>query len=428
MPTPTQQLAPWSKPEKIFFRFCFLYFATYIFFTPNNDLPLVNTLYEGPNNLLHRLVPWFANHIFGYKKPITIFTNGSGDTTYDYMLWFVGIALTLTGTIVWTLLDKKRKGYQALYYWIRVLVRYYLFYTMMDYGTSKVIKVQFHYPSLYRLVQPFGSFSPMGLEWSYMGYSTPYNLFAGIAELLGGLLLLCRRTTTIGALVCLAAMTNVFMVNIGYDVPVKLLSFNTILMCLFLLGKDIQRLTDFFILNRVAPPSDLSFPHFNTKWRYSLLGVKLLIVVSIVWLFVKDELFYYTRYGDNAPTPPLYGIYYAETFMRNNVAVPPLQTDTTRWNRLLIAVKGYAEIQVMNDSTRNYYFKIDTLNKTAVLFPYSDTLNKTRFNYVVDSPYLTLTGKIGTDSVQIRMKRFDENRFRLVSRGFHWVSEYPYNR
>jgi len=428
MPTPTEQLAPWSKPEKIAFRFFFLYFATYIFFTPNNDLSLINTLYEGPNNLLHRFIPWFAQHFVGYRKPITIFTNGSGDTTYDYMLWFFGITLTLIGTIIWTLLDRKRKDYKALYYWIRVLVRYYLFYTMMDYGLSKVIKVQFHYPSLYRLVQPFGNSSPMGLEWTYMGYSSTYNYFAGCAELLGGFLLLSRKTTTIGALVCLAVMTNVFMVNISYDVPVKLLSFNTILMCLFLLGKDIQRLINFFILNRTAPASDLSFPHFKRKFRYSLLAIKLFLIVSLVWLFASDALFYYRRFGDNAPKPPLYGIYYAETFMRNNAAVPPLQTDTSRWNRLLIAVNGYAEIQVMNDSAQSYHFKIDTLTQTAALYPYSDTLNKSRFNYVVDPPYLTLTGKMGSDSVFIKLKRFDENRFRLVNRGFHWVSERPYNR
>jgi hypothetical protein len=206
------------------------------------------------------------------------------------------------------------------------------------------------------------------------------------------------------------------------------LSFNTILMSLFLLSKDARRLTNFFVLNKVAPPSDLSFPRFNRSWRYGLLGLKLLIVVSLVWLFASDDWFYFTRYGDNAPNPPLYGIYYAETFMRNKAVVPPLQTDTTRWNRLLIAVDGYAEIQVMNDSTRNYHFKIDTFAKMALLYPYSDTLNKTRFNYVVEPPYLTLTGKMGADSLSIKLKRFNENRFRLVSRGFRWVSEYPYNR
>lgn len=428
MPTPTDLLAPWSKPKKIAFRFCFLYFATYIFFTPNNELPLINTMYEGLNNLLHRVIPWFAQHILRYRKPITIFTNGSGDTTYDYMLWFFGITLTIAGTIIWTLLDRKRKGYQALYYWIRVIVRYYLFYTMINYGFFKVIKVQFPFPSLYRLVQPYGNSSPMGLAWTYMGYSTTYNYFTGFAELLGGFLLLSRKTTTIGALVCLGVMTNVFMINMGYDVPVKLLSFNTILMCLFLLWKDILRLTNFFLLNKIAPASDLSFPRFTGKLRYSLLGIKLLFIVSLIWLTVSDAWGYYKQYGEIAPKPPLYGIYYAETFMRNNAPVPPLQTDTTRWNRLIIGYKDYAAIWLMNDSTKSYHFKIDTLTKTAVLYPLSDTLDKSRFNYLIDPTYLTLTGKIETDSVFIKLKRFDENRFRLVNRGFHWVNEYPYNR
>ena len=307
MPTPTDRLAPWSEPKKLAFRFCFLYFVTYIFFTPNNELPVINTLYEGLNNLLHRFIPWFARHIFGYRKPITIFTNGSGDTTYDYMLWFFGITLTLAGTIIWTLLDRRGKQYQTLYHWIRVIVRYYLFYTMINYGFFKVIKVQFPFPSLYRLVQPYGNSSPMGLAWTYMGYSTTYNYFTGFAELLGGLLVLSRKTTTIGALVCLGVMTNVFMINMGYDVPVKLLSFNTILMCLFLLGKDILRLLNFFILNRTVPASDLSFPRFNKKWSYSLLGIKLFLIVSLTWLTVSDAWEYYQHSGDNAPKPPCTG-------------------------------------------------------------------------------------------------------------------------
>jgi hypothetical protein len=428
MSTLTEPHLPWSERKRLAFRFCFLYFATYIFFTPNNELPLINTLYEGLNDLLHRFIPWFAQHIFGYRKPITIFTNGSGDTTYDYMLWFFGIVLTIAGTIIWTLLDRKRKEYQRLYYWIRVLVRYYLFYTMISYGFYKVIKVQFPFPSLSRLVEPYGNSSPMGLAWTYMGYSTIYNYFTGFAELLGGLLLLTRKTTTIGALVCLGVMTNVFMINMGYDVPVKLLSFNTILMGLFLLGKDIQRLANFFILNRTVLPSNLSFPHFNKKGRYSLLAVKLFLIISLIWLTVSDAWDYYRRFGNNAPKPPLYGIYYPETFTRNNTPVPPLQTDSTRWNRVIVSYKDYADIRLMNDSALVYRFKIDTLAKTAILYSFLDTLNKSRFNYVVDPPYLTLTGKMGKDSVFIKLKRFDENRFRLVNRGFHWVNERPYNR
>ena len=55
-----------------------------------------------------------------------------------------------------------------------------------------------------------------------------YEIFAGCAETLGGILLLTPRTTTLGALVCLADMIQVFMLNMTYDVPVKLFSFHLI--------------------------------------------------------------------------------------------------------------------------------------------------------------------------------------------------------
>jgi hypothetical protein len=418
----------WTEPKRLFFRFCFLYFAIYIFFTPNNELPVINSMYEWLNDRLHIFIPWFSKTFFGYKQPITVFTNGSGDTTYDYMLWFFGITLTVIGTIIWSLLDRKRKSYDTLYYWAAVFLRYYLFYTMVSYGVFKVIKLQFPFPYLSRLVQPYGESSPMGLAWTYMGYSTTYNNFTGYAELIGGILLLFRRTTTLGALICLGVMTNVFMMNMGYDVPVKLLSFNTILMSIFLLWKDIKRIVNFLFLNKPTPAADISVPYTNKKLGYSLFALKVIFIVFIFWSSFAQAIDAQKEYGEKAPKPPLYGIYYTETFIKNKDTLPPLDTDTTRWRRLIIQRDKFASVRVMNDSARNYNFQVDTTTKTAVVFSNADTLHKTTFNYVKDSVYLTLIGKMNTDSIYIKLKRFDENKFRLVNRGFHWVNEFPYNR
>lgn len=414
----------WSQLKKITFRFCFLYFLIYIVFTPNNELPVINLLYAKLDDLLHVFIPWFARVFFGYKKEIIIQPSGSGDTTYYYMLWFFGIVLTVVGTIIWTFLDRNRKSYNTLYYWIRVIVRYYLFYTMIIYGMYKVIKLQFPYPSLNRLVQPYGDSSPMGLAWTYMGYSQSYNYFTGIAELLGGLLLLTRRTTTIGALVCLGVMTNVFMINMGYDVPVKLLSFNTILMSLFLLWKDGKRLAAFFVLNKPVPAVSLAAPYSSKRTKYILLGLKLLYVGFIIITTLIQGVAAEKQYGSKAPKPPLYGIYYTEEFSRNNEILPPLATDTTRWKRLIITSPAYASIQFMNDSTKWFAIKIDTNTKTFVVNPPGDTTKRTLFSYSVAAPELLFSG----DSVRIKMKRFDERNFLLMSRGFHWVNELPFNR
>ncbi|HVS63755.1 MAG TPA: hypothetical protein VMT85_09690 [Thermoanaerobaculia bacterium] len=83
---------------------------------------------------------------------------------------------------------------------------------------------------LERLSQTIGESSPMGLLWNMMGYSRLYNLFSGGVDVLGGVLLLFRRTATLGALVAIGAMANVVLLNFAYDVPVKLYSMHLLLM------------------------------------------------------------------------------------------------------------------------------------------------------------------------------------------------------
>jgi hypothetical protein len=69
--------------------------------------------------------------------------------------------MALTGTIVWSAVERKRPGYEKVYFWLTVYIRYYLAFTMMGYGFIKVFKTQFPFPSLGKLVQPVGELSPM---------------------------------------------------------------------------------------------------------------------------------------------------------------------------------------------------------------------------------------------------------------------------
>jgi uncharacterized membrane protein YphA (DoxX/SURF4 family) len=419
----------WTTIGKIWFRFCFLYFTIYIFFTPNNELPAINYLYEYLNNVLHSFIPWFATNVLGFKQSITEFTNGSGDTRYDYVLWLFGLLLTIAGTVIWTLLDGKRKSYNSLFYWLTVFLRYYLFYTMIMYGIVKIIKLQFPFPGLTRLVQPYGDSSPMGLAWTYMGYSTTYNYFTGMAEIAGGLLLLFRRTTTLGALVCFGVMMNVFMMNMSYDIPVKLLSFNTVLMSLFLIWKDLKRLVNVFFLNKPTEGVQLAFPHKKNWVRYSAATLKWLFIAFILITNTTDAVKGQKEYGAKAAKPPLYGIYNVQHFVRNSDTITPLQTDTTRWKQFIISREGVAFVKLMNDSLRRYAFEVDSLQKSASVYKQTDTTKKYRLECVKgrDSS-LILTGSLWGDSIKVFMNRYDENKFRLVNRGFHWINEYPFNR
>ncbi len=59
-------------------------------------------------------------------------------------------------------------------------------------------------------------------------------------------------------------MTNVLMLNLGYDVPRKILSIHLVLMCLFLLIPEFRRLGNVFIFNRATEPVP-QVPLFDDK-------------------------------------------------------------------------------------------------------------------------------------------------------------------
>src|SRR5580698_9738804 len=274
----------WSSGSRIAFRFCFVYFGLYCLLTqiitalipaPNVDTPDPSTLWP-----FRPVILWIAVHVLRIKTPLVYTDSGSGDKIFDYVLILCILVITLVATAIWSVLAKQQ-DYATLRKWFRLFIRFALAGQMLAYGMSKAVPVQMPPTPLFRLVQPFGSFSPMGVLWSSIGASRGYEIFAGCAELLGGVLLIFPRTSTLGALVCVADMTQVFMLNMTYDVPVKLLSFHLILLSLFLLAPEFQRLADFFFSNRTVRPS--TQPQLFTKPRANSIAFAAQIVLG-VWL------------------------------------------------------------------------------------------------------------------------------------------------
>jgi len=430
MTTAATEPANWSSLQKIAFRFFALLFLLYIFFNPNGVIPFTDNLFGLYITPFHWLIPWLGKHLLHLAKPITVFTNGSGDTTYDYVTLLFLSVLAVLGAFIWSLAGRHTKNYNKLFYWLTVVLRYYAGITMVAYGAFKVVKLQFPYPSLGRLQEPLGDMSPMGLAWTYLGYSTGFNYFAGLAELSCGLLLFFRKTTTLGAVLLLVVAGNIMAINYCFDVPVKLLATTLVAISIFLLVRDSQRLINFFFRNRDARPSNLTPHRFKARWKnITLTVVKYgLIAYTVIGTFV-GVVQGSAQYGDKAKKPPLHGIYKVETFVLNKDTLPPLTTDTTRWAKMTISYAEGVQIKLMNDSMKFYAFKPDTIKHKIIAYTYADTSHKFSLNYTVQKPdVMLLSGKWKKDSVHIKLRKLDPNKFKLVSRGFHWVNEYPLNR
>ena len=427
----------WTTPQKVFFRFSFVFFLLYIFFNPNGVIPGSDNAFEIYIKPFHQLIPWIGQYILHLSKKISVFTNGSGDTTYDNLILLLLFVLALLTCLVWSLLDRKRASYNVLFYWLTTIVRYYLAITMLEYGYAKLFKLQFPAPGLGRLLETYGESSPMGLAWTFMGYSTGYNLFTGFAEVISGGLLFFRRTTAIGAFLAFIVSLNICAMNYCFDIPVKLLSSIMVLMSLFLLGDNIRQLFGLFFLGRTIRITGLKRPLIRKKaLRVTLVIAKSLLVAYVIVGYAISSLDTMHEYGDHAPHTPLYGIYNTHIFLYNKDTLTPLQTDTIRWKQLVIdgsANYPYAMLKKMNDTLKAYSLRIDTTQRLLTISDFRDSTKKWRLHFrpaAKDSLILwgsSFRGK-QTDSVQIVMVRYPAERFWLTSRGFNWVNEYPFNR
>src|SRR5690606_38614645 len=125
-------------------------------FNPNGIVPFSEYVFDIYIEPFHQLIPWIAKHILHLSYDITVFTNGSGDTTYDYVTLLFIFVISIIGAIVWAVLDRRRKNYNQLYYWLTVVVRYYAAFTMLTYGLVKVFKLQFPAADPWRLLEPYG--------------------------------------------------------------------------------------------------------------------------------------------------------------------------------------------------------------------------------------------------------------------------------
>ncbi|MFY9708641.1 MAG: hypothetical protein WAK88_00555 [Candidatus Cybelea sp.] len=414
---PTVNAAPalrWSLSLRIAFRFAFSYFLLYCAPFPLTWIPYLNQAEEWVSGFWHAIVPWVAAHVLHLPRPITIFENGSGDTTYNWIQVGCFLVTAIIATVLWSVLDRKRPSYDRLYRWSRLYLRLWLASILCSYGASKVIQLQFSPPLLSALIVPYAQHSPMGLLWTFMGMSRAYNFFAGSAEMLAGILLVIPRFTTLGALLCVAVMSNVFMLNMSYDVPVKLFSFHLLVAALILAGPDFANMAEFFVFKRTARLT-IDRPFFSNR-RLNLAGLilQLLFAAFLVGTDLIGDFSYLQNEGANRSV--LYGVW----------SVGRANAD---WKQIVFDDYSVFAVQSREGSMRYYTQKINAARRTITISSYHDPHSGGVLRFIEMPPnQLRLWGHLGGRRIAAALNRVDDSKFLLTHRGFHWISEYPFNR
>ena len=393
------------------------------------NLPGPAGLVPGLGELFERAERWLVvpagRWLFG--RTLTIFPAGSGDTTYNYVELVVELALAALIATGWQIAVRNRAVSPRTRDHTLMFIRYMLGGTMLSYGWFKLIPTQMPAPGPARLLQTVGDMSPMGLLWTFMGASLAYQMFAGLAEVLGGVLLFWRRTTLLGALILTGVLLNVVALNFCYDVPVKLFSMHLLAMALVLVAPHVPRLVNLFLLNRPTVPIELRpFPAQRVWVRRTALAAKILIVLFYAVVPIVMSYQAAGSYGVLAPRHALAGSYRVTAFTRTRAPEgAPVDDATARWTRL--GVDGLGEalmVQRADGTTLRAPLTIDA--GRGVWTFQAPEYGAVRLAYrVAAGGVVTLDGTIGTGPVEIVLTPQDSL---LLGRGFHWINEYPFNR
>ena len=425
----------WPLWQRVLFRFFFVYLLLQMApWTWFDVIPGVGIVTQFYGTLTDWAVPFANAHVFHVRETL-IPVNGSGDTSFAWAQLWLFLSVAGISCVLWSILDRKRANYVPLSYWLRTFVRYYIATFALSYGIIKLFALQMLFPTVSQLSTPLGDLLPMRLSWLFIGYSTPYQVFSGVMETVAGLLLLNRRTVTLGLIAATGAFLNVVMINLSYDVPVKLFSMHLLFSCLFLLVLDSRRLFAFLVMNQAAAGTPSYEPPFAQGWQRGARVVAKLVMIALILILPFRNSWARSKAMASQPAaaPFKVGVYDVKHYVLNGDTIPPLLSDSVRW-RDVIFDSGIQGSVNTTDSVfwqryrRGYFrYKPDTSGHTVAVWKTSTAFDSTylfSMRYEIpDTNTIRLWTAIRRDSLYVELVR-TRRHFQLAERQFHWLSEY----
>ena len=407
----------WTKLERIIFRFAFSYLVFYFLFLNNpfyGFFPFLEKFhFNAPFQYISDVFVGLVNRLLIHKNFAENIWKGDGDTSWFYIAIFSYFILAILATVVWTLFAK-RKNYLILFICLQTCARYYVAFVLFSYGFVKLFGVMFFDPQVDYLMQPLGNIDFHTLLWIFMGASKAYNFFAGLMEVIPAFLLLFRRTTAFGAVMAIATLINVLMLDIGYDTLVKWLSVHLILISFFILSPDIKRVFNFFFLKKNTSLTVIVLSTVNKRLRWIQYGLKFILIAYAVFSSIKlavgqKENYLKPYFGG------IDGIYEIKEFYWNQQSLSPISTDTIRWKKIGLNKFGQITIQYMNDSVAYFGIKVDTTTKSFALSSWNDSTFKSKLYYTLSSPEeYEFEGTYKNDSIRFSSKKVNTHNYPLL--------------
>ncbi|MES2762595.1 MAG: hypothetical protein V4677_10320 [Bacteroidota bacterium] len=242
--------------------------------------------------------------------------------------------------------------------------RYLLGLFMVFYGIPKLTGNFFDY-QLFALDSKLGDVSEFELAWYYFGKNKWQELFAGIMEVVPGLLLLNRRFWYVAALILLPVTGQVFILNLFFKIGgVTFPAACILLACnLYILYSQKEKLLQFFRSIAHSSNAELSRKSRGIvsvgRWTVIVLSL------GIVALTVKRSFF---AGGSQEGYRQLVGVYELHKVTKNNRPYEPGK-DSTLYKDLYIEKQSrWNMLRRCNDKTDAFILKLNPNNDSLELY------------------------------------------------------------
>jgi hypothetical protein len=407
-----------SALRRLGFRFLAAYVLLFNLGAVLGLIPGLGWLVAGGLNLWQRIVSRVTQVAFHSSNPISGEYTGSGDRLFEWLKVLDKLLIALVVAAIWTAFDRNRRHDRRVREVMRVVLRYVLGSTMLFYGTIKILHLQMPAPNASRLLESYWQSSPLGLLWTFMGFSSVYSAYIGTAEAGAGLLLFFRRTTGLGALLAATLTFNILVINLCFDVPVKLYAAHLFAFSVVLAAPELRALWDLLVVHRATAALPYSRPEVHPRASRYVTTAKLLF---IGWLISSIAG---TRIWDSLTKPPVAPAPISGLYEVTDLKLSTPEDRSLRWHWVFFE-DGDVVIQTLDDQE---HYSAQFGPEPGQITLLQDNIRCT-FSYARQpSGQLLIEGAINGRRLKATLKPADDRQLLLVSQGFHWVTDQPLNR
>lgn len=330
------------------------------------------------------------------------------------------LAAVIAAAWVWVTRDRPPRARS----WLRVhtVLRFMLIAPLLSYGWGKVTPSQFGLSLDYVAIE-VAQHNPRDLLWAFMTGSREYQVVTGLVELAAGVLLISRRTAPLGALLAVFAMGHVVILDFCYDLPIKFLALQLLLLSLVVWSPFAGRFFAAIVMNRPVGAQQAAPLFAGVRAdRIARVAGGVLGAWLIAGSLIENNMF--ITQANQRRQSPLVGVWDVDRVTRAGAEVPLLSTDASLWRRLIIQSTNAAVVVPMVPSTnriRNVVrsgLQVSMEKKELRLapFPMSDAIAPLAFSFeLVGGDRLILRSSDPPGPVTMQLRRFDVSNYTLLS-------------